>query len=80
MEVMTGQPDMDTSAFREYFKPLEDWLKEQNAKNNVNVGWINPKIQEICTSTQSSSASPMMSTWTLSFYFAIISVIYLLVH
>ena len=46
---MTGQPDMDTSAFREYFKPLEDWLKEQNAKNNVNVGWINPKIHEICT-------------------------------
>ena len=76
---MTGQPDMDTSAFREYFKPLEDWLKEQNAKNKVNVGWINPKIHEICTQSQSSASAIMMSTCTLSFYFAIISVIYLLV-
>ena len=49
MEVMTGQPDMSTSAFREYFKPLEDWLKEWNAKRNISVGWINPKIHEICT-------------------------------
>ena len=39
MEVMTGSPKMDTRAFREYFQPLEDWLKQQNRKNGVKVGW-----------------------------------------
>lgn len=48
MKVMTGQPEMSTDAFREYFKPLEDWLMEENKKNGVEVGWQNPKIEEIC--------------------------------
>ena len=30
MQVMTGQRDMDASAILEYFRPLTDWLKEQN--------------------------------------------------
>ena len=37
LEVMTGQREMDASAIREYFAPLEKWLKEQN--QGKPVGW-----------------------------------------
>ena len=30
MRVMTGQPDFKTDALFNYFKPLRDWLEEQN--------------------------------------------------
>ena len=40
MERVTGATTgMDTSAFRTYFKPLEDWLTAVNDKNGVKVGW-----------------------------------------
>ena len=48
MEIMTGKPIMSTEAFREYFKPLEDWLGKENKKNGVKVGWKNPPIEEMC--------------------------------
>ena len=34
-----GNRRMDASAFREYFQPLEDWLREDNKKHGVSVGW-----------------------------------------
>jgi hypothetical protein len=37
MQVMTGQPNMDATAIISYFRPLIDWLTEQNA--NENIGW-----------------------------------------
>ena len=52
MEVMTGEPKMDTGAFREYFKPLEKWLMKENKKNGVMVGWENPPLEEMCVSSQ----------------------------
>ena len=48
MKVITGQPEMSTDAFREYFKPLETWLQKENAKNNVIVGWQNPPLETFC--------------------------------
>nr|XP_022919739.1 angiotensin-converting enzyme-like [Onthophagus taurus] len=39
MEVITGQRSMDASGLLEYFRPLLMWLKEENAKNNVSIGW-----------------------------------------
>lgn len=39
MKVITGQDKMDASAIREYFKPLEDWLKKENAKLGIKIGW-----------------------------------------
>ena len=48
METMTGQPEMSTDAFREYFKPLEDWLRDENKKNGVKVGWKNPPLDQMC--------------------------------
>ena len=35
---MTGEPRMRTDAFREFFSPLEKWLKKENRKNRVRVG------------------------------------------
>jgi peptidyl-dipeptidase A len=37
MEMMTGSPNMDTSAFREYFAPLEKWLIKHNKEKNNQV-------------------------------------------
>ena len=75
MEIMTGQPEMNTDAFREYFMPLEDWLKEQNLKNNVKVGWTNPSIETMCV--------PSVSSGSMFFsvpYLSIIYVIYIMVN
>lgn len=36
---MTGSDKMDASAIQEYFKPLSDWLDQEIAANNINVGW-----------------------------------------
>ena len=49
MEVMTGEPKMDTAAIREYFKPLEEWLKEENKKSGVTVGWKDKPVNEMCS-------------------------------
>ena len=34
MEKMTGQKKMSTKALREYFQPIEMWLKKENKKSN----------------------------------------------
>lgn len=39
LRTLTGEEGMDTSALREYFKPLEEWLKEENARQGEFVGW-----------------------------------------
>lgn len=39
LEIMTGQRKLDVSAMLEYFKPLEDWLIEENEKMGVTVEW-----------------------------------------
>jgi len=37
MGIMTGTPNMDTGAYREYFAPLEKWLIKQNKEENNQV-------------------------------------------
>ncbi|XP_075033464.1 angiotensin-converting enzyme [Mixophyes fleayi] len=39
METITGQRNMSAHALLEYFKPLTDWLVEQNTKNGETIGW-----------------------------------------
>merc|ERR1711878_186147 len=58
MAAVTGEPKMDTNAFREYFKPLEDWLIEENQKNGARVGWINPPMEEMCQASLKAPAMP----------------------
>ena len=36
---MTGQRDMSTAPLQKYFKPLTEWLKEQNDANGDVRGW-----------------------------------------
>jgi len=48
MRVMTGQPEMDTGAIREYFRPLENWLIQRNKENNVQVGWGDLDLDSVC--------------------------------
>ena len=57
MEVMTGEPKMDTAAFREYFMPLEKWLKEENKKNGVTVGWKVDDFDKFCEAKAGASSS-----------------------
>ena len=53
MEVMTGEPKMSTDALREYFAPLEKWLKAENAKNGVRVGWGQYQDDKMCKKAES---------------------------
>lgn len=39
MEKITGQKNMDSAGLLEYFKPLTDWLTEENKKTNEYIGW-----------------------------------------
>ncbi|CAL4059579.1 unnamed protein product, partial [Meganyctiphanes norvegica] len=36
---LTGSNVLDPTALREYFKPLEDWLRDENLKNDEYIGW-----------------------------------------
>ena len=48
MEKMTGQKKMSTKALREYFEPLEMWLKKENKKSGAQVGWGKVNVDAVC--------------------------------
>ncbi|KAJ8978209.1 hypothetical protein NQ317_002029 [Molorchus minor] len=50
MEVMTGQRNMDASGILDYFKPLQQWLEKENAKNGAYIGWEISK--RVCVRTR----------------------------
>ncbi|KAG5891815.1 hypothetical protein JTB14_027777 [Gonioctena quinquepunctata] len=50
MEVLTGQRKMDASGLLEYFKPIHDWLVEENEKNGAHIGW--DKSKRVCVRTR----------------------------
>jgi len=39
LQQLTGSPHIDASVLREYFRPLEAWLREDNAEHGEHVGW-----------------------------------------
>lgn len=39
LQEATGEFRLDGSALREYFRPLEDWLRTENLRNGEVVGW-----------------------------------------
>ena len=39
LEALSGTRQMSADALLEYFQPLMDWLKEENQKNGVTIGW-----------------------------------------
>ena len=40
---------MSTDALREFFLPLEKWLKKENKKNGVRVGWDHNDSKVMCS-------------------------------
>ena len=59
---MTGQPDMSTDALREFFLPLEKWLKKENKKNGVKVGWDHDDSKVMCSDQTSSEKTDQTSS------------------
>merc|ERR1719184_44994 len=57
MEKMTGQRKMSTKALREYFEPLEVWLRNENKKSGVEVGWGTVDVEEVCRQAGPDPAS-----------------------
>jgi peptidyl-dipeptidase A len=43
LKAMTGEDRLDAGPMLEYFAPLYEWLKQQNAANKVKVGWTAAK-------------------------------------
>lgn len=39
LQQVIGEGRLDGSAMREYFKPLEEWLRNENLRNQEYVGW-----------------------------------------
>ena len=39
LEAICGTRQMSADALLEYFQPLMDWLKEENQRNGVTIGW-----------------------------------------
>ena len=39
LEKLTGTRSLDASVLREYFRPLERWLVEDNERHGQHVGW-----------------------------------------
>lgn len=40
LQEVIGEGRLDGSALREYFRPLEEWLRNENLRNQEYVGWI----------------------------------------
>lgn len=39
LQEVTGEGRLDGTALREFFRPLEEWLRQENLRNNEFVGW-----------------------------------------
>jgi len=42
--VATGEARLNGSHIREYFRPLEEWLRNENLRTNEYVGWSYGKM------------------------------------
>lgn len=45
-EMTGGSRELDGTALRQYFKPLENWLTADNAKHGEYVGWDTGELLE----------------------------------
>ena len=39
LKVLVGQEELSLQGLLEYYRPLYDWLMEQNAKEYNEIGW-----------------------------------------
>lgn len=40
LRLAIGENRLDATAVREYFKPLEEWLRNENLRTGEFVGWV----------------------------------------
>ena len=57
LETLTGDRGLNADALREYFRPLEDWLADENEKNEVKVGWTVQDYGRFCEGLSSGASS-----------------------
>ncbi|XP_068081590.1 angiotensin-converting enzyme isoform X1 [Anabrus simplex] len=50
MEVITGQRRMDAGGLLDYFRPLQKWLEEENARTGEYIGWEDS--QKVCVKSR----------------------------
>lgn len=60
MEKITGQRGMSIAPLKEYFKPLEDWLKIQTAGENI--GWEDECNMDLRPTTEEPTKDPIIRT------------------
>lgn len=61
MEALTGQREMKADGLLEYFKPLQDWLTQENQRTGEYIGW-EPSKTQYCTAEQRAALSAKQST------------------
>ncbi|XP_077019651.1 angiotensin-converting enzyme isoform X6 [Tamandua tetradactyla] len=59
MKLITGQPNMSSSALMNYFKPLLDWLLTENGRHGEKLGW--PQYNWTPYSASSEGSFPVTS-------------------
>ncbi|KAI5646416.1 angiotensin-converting enzyme domain-containing protein [Phthorimaea operculella] len=61
MEVLTGQREMKADGLLEYFKPLYEWLQQENLRTGEYIGWEPSKVQ-YCTAEQLAAEQAQSET------------------
>ncbi|KAM3725070.1 Inactive angiotensin-converting enzyme-related protein [Dirofilaria immitis] len=74
LESITGSREVDASAMLEYYQPLITWLEEENAKENVYIGWdgfgkpfAESEIPKLRESIDADSSPEMLSGTQFAF-------------
>ncbi|KAK7078289.1 Metallothionein expression activator [Halocaridina rubra] len=68
LEVMTGERRMSVRALLDYFRPLEEWLIEDNKKDGDGVGWGDSwRLIEDMNVASTTATSPTMLLIGLGF-------------
>jgi len=73
MEKMTGQKKMSTKALREYFEPLEMWLKKENKKSGAQVGWGKVNVDAVCAQAEKQVNSGPKTTSYIWLYIVVLT-------
>lgn len=68
LRLAIGENRLDATAVRDYFRPLEEWLRNENLRTGEFVGWVYGKFQRFLHYlAYSPRVSPRYKykTWTI---------------
>lgn len=75
LRLAIGENRLDASAVREYFRPLEEWLKNENLRTGEFVGWVYGKCQLIDFSLLKKISASIVVNYSMNFYGVVIGLI-----